>query len=90
MAAAAVELAERYRFKGRVYTTIARWLPAIMFVLFSAITIPPASEGDVEMAILFGLFCLAGTLNLIFNPALRPKNVTRSLEASRRVLTSGD
>lgn len=89
MAVAAIELAESYRRRGRVYATVTRWLPVVMVVVFSSITIPAAIGGDVEMAILFGLFVLGSIGHLVFNPALRPKNIVRSLEASQQVLTPG-
>lgn len=88
-AAAVVELAESYQHRGRVYATFARWLPVATAVLLAAIAIPAAVEGDVPMAIVCALIVLGSLGHLVLNPAVWPKNVARSLEASRRVTSGG-
>jgi len=89
MAAAAIELAESYRGHGRAYATLSRWLPFVTVVVFGAIAIPAAVNGDMAMAVVVVLLILGSVGHLILNPALRPKNVARSLEASKRVVASG-
>lgn len=87
-AAAAAELAESYRGQGRIYTKLMPWLPATAIVVFGAAAIFVAVKGDALQAILYALFVLTNVAHLMFNPALRPQNVARSLEASRRILAS--
>jgi hypothetical protein len=89
MAAAAIELAESYQGHGQTYAALARWLPFVMVAVFSAIAIPAAVDGDVLMTVVVVLLILGSVGHLVFNPALRPKNVARSREASQRILTSG-
>jgi hypothetical protein len=89
MAAAAVELAESYRYRGRVLAAWIRWQPLVMVVVFGAIAIPAAIAGNTGMTIISMLLVLGSVMHLMFNPAIRPKNVARSLEASRRVVMSG-
>jgi hypothetical protein len=86
LAVAAIELAESYRRQGRVYATVTRWMPWVMLVVFGGIAIPAAFQGDVGMTIAYMLLILVCVGDLIFNPVLRPKNVARSLEASRRAV----
>jgi len=89
MAAAAVELAESYQRHGRSYKTLMRWLPAALVVVFSCVALLRAVEGDTLMAIIYASVVLTNIGHLAFNPATRPNNVARSLEASRRVVASG-
>jgi hypothetical protein len=89
MATAAVELAEMYQGRGRTYAALMRWLPAVMAVVFGAATIFVATDGDTLQAILYALIALTNIAHLMLNPATRPKNLVRSLEASKRVVTSG-
>ena len=86
MAVAAVELAESYRGRGRVHAMLIRWAPVAMVVVLGVITISAAVGGDAAMAVFSVLLILGGIGHLMFNPALRPKNVERSLEASRQVV----
>lgn len=90
MTVAAIELAESYQRRGRIYGAVARWLPVAMVIVFGGITIPAAIDGDLAMTILFVLFVVGSVGHLVFNPALRPRNVARSLEESRRSLASGE
>jgi site-specific recombinase len=89
MAAAAVELAESYQGHGQIYAALARWLPFVMMVVFSAIAIPAAVNGDVAMTIGVAVLIVGSVGHLVFNPVLRPKNVARSRKDSQRVLASG-
>lgn len=89
LAAVAVELAESYQHQSRIYRALMRWLPAFTFVGLGYLTVPAAVDGNLEMAILFALILLCAIAHLMFNPATRPKNVGRSLEASRRIIGSG-
>jgi hypothetical protein len=51
-------------------------------------TLPGALDGQVETMI-FVLFIALGVVgNLLLNPWTRPKNVARSMEASKRALAS--
>lgn len=89
MAAAAIELAESYQGHGQFYAALTRWLPFVMAMVFSAISIPAAIDGDVAMTVVVVLIVLGSVGHLVCNPALRPKNVARARKASQRVLAAG-
>jgi hypothetical protein len=50
-----------------------------------ALAILAAADGDALLMSAMALIALTNFAQLAFNPVLRPKNVARSLEASRRV-----
>jgi predicted nucleic acid-binding Zn ribbon protein len=85
MAAAAVELAERYQRKGRNESTLYRFLAIALILVGVALAILAAVEGHALVMGSMALIALTNVGQLVFNPMLRPKNVARSLEASRRV-----
>jgi hypothetical protein len=85
MAAAAVELAERYQRRGRSEPTLYRFLAITLILIGVAFAILAAADGDALLASAMALVALTNVAQLAFNPMLRPKNVVRSLEASRRV-----
>lgn len=89
MAAAAVELGESYRRRDRNNFAWMRWGPTILVIGFGAATIFAVAKGDALMAILDALIVLGWVGHLMFNPMFRPRSVARSLEASKRVITSG-
>lgn len=89
MAAAAVELAESFQSRGRVYATFIRWLPIAVVVLCGAAAIFFTVDGDTRSAILNAVIAVVNITQLALNPMVRPKSVARSLEASRRVIASG-
>jgi hypothetical protein len=90
MAAAAVELAESYQRRGQVATTLARWLPIAVVIGAGAAGVLNAANGEASLAIVMALVVLVNVGHLTLNPMTRPKNVARSLEASRRVSTVGN
>lgn len=85
LAAAAVELAESYRHQGWVQAAFMRWTPVVTAIILSVLTIPAAIGGDLPMAVAFFLVALCSIAYMVFDPAAKPKNVARSLEASRQV-----
>jgi hypothetical protein len=85
MAAAAVELAERYQRKGRGEATLYRFLAIAVILIAVAFAILAAADGNIVSMITTALVALTNAAHLAFNPTFRPKNVARSLEASRRV-----
>ncbi len=89
MAAAAVELAERYQRRGRGDATLYRWLAIALILVGVALAILAAADGDALVTSAMALIALTNVAHLAFNPVLRPKNVARSLEASRRVSVAG-
>ena len=89
MAAAAVELAESYQRKGRGELTLHRFLAVTLIIAGLALAILAAADGDALLMSAMALVALTSVVQLIFNPMLRPKNVARSLEASRRVSAAG-
>jgi hypothetical protein len=89
MAAAAVELAERYQRKGRAEAALYRFLAITLILIGSALAVLAATDGDVLLMSAMALIALTNVGQMVFNPMLRPKNVARSLEASRRVSVAG-
>lgn len=85
MAAAAVELAERYRRRERDEATLHRFLAIALIFVGVVLAILAAADGDALVMSAMALIALTNVAQLAFNPMLRPKNVARSLEASRRV-----
>jgi len=90
MAAAAVELAERYQRKGRNEATLHRFLAIALIVVGVTLAILAATDGDALVMSAMALIALTNVGQLACNPMLRPKNVARSLEASRRVSVAGN
>lgn len=89
MAAAAVELAERYQRKGRDEAALYRFLVVALILVGVALAILAAADGDALLMSAMALIALTNVGQLAFNPMLRPKNVARSLEASKRVSVAG-
>jgi hypothetical protein len=90
MAAATVELAERYQRRERGEATLYRFLAIALILLVGvALAILAAAEGDALLMSAMALIALTNVAHLAFNPLLRPENVARSLEASRRVSVAG-
>jgi hypothetical protein len=89
MATAAVELAERYQRKERGESTLYRFLAIALILVGVALAILAAAEGHALVMSAMALITLTNVAQLAFNPMLRPKNVARSLEASRRVSVTG-
>lgn len=89
MAAAAVELAKRYQRKGRNEATLHRFLAIALIVVGVTLAILAATDGDALVMSAMALIALTNVGQLAFNPMLRPKNVARSLEASRRISAAG-
>lgn len=89
MAAAAVELAERYQRKGRNESTLHRFLAIVLILVGVTLAILAAVDGDTLTMSAMALIALTNVGQLVFNPMLRPKKVARSLEASRRISVAG-
>lgn len=89
MAAAAVELAESYQRRERATPTLFRWLAIALILVAFALGIFAATDGDAPVMIAMALLVLTNVGQLVFNPAARPQNVARSLEASRQVSAAG-
>jgi hypothetical protein len=87
--AAAVELAESYQRKNRTFVTWMRWLPAIMIIFGGIGVVLDALEGDYLGSIFYVLFALIGIVHLMINPVTRPKNMARSLNRSRLIVSAG-
>jgi hypothetical protein len=54
-----------------------------------ALAILAPADGEALVLSAMALIALTNVAQLAFNPLLRPKNVARSLEASRRVSVAG-
>jgi hypothetical protein len=85
MAAAAVELAERYQRREGGTSALFRWLAILLVLAAGGLGVLAALDGDAVLTIAMALIVLTNVAHLTFNPAARPENVTRSLEASRQV-----
>lgn len=85
MAAAAVELAEWHQRKSRHHRAWMRWAPFVLLILAAYPMISDAVGGDMVAAAVAAAAVLGIAFDQAFNPATRPKNMARSLEASRRV-----
>ncbi len=90
MAAAAIELAENCQDRMAAQSALVRRLPVIAGVLLGAAAIYFAIEGDALVAVLNGIAAATNFAQLILNPMFRPRNVARSLQASRQAVASGD
>jgi hypothetical protein len=86
LAAAAVELGESYQDQSRTYAAVMGWSPVFMALGLGWLSGSHAVEGDGTMLILFVAVVLGSTWIFIFDPATRPKNIARCLDASRRVV----
>lgn len=89
MAAAAVELAERYQRRGRGEAVLYRFLAIALILIGAALAILAAADGDALLMGAMALTALTNVGQLVFNPMLRPKSVARSLEASSRLAATG-
>lgn len=85
MAAAAVELAESYQRKEGGTSTLFRWLAIMLALAAGGLVALATVDGDVPVMIAMALIVLTNVGHLALNPAARPQNVARSLEASRQV-----
>ena len=88
MAAAAIELAESYKRQGRTYVALARWLPLFMVVGFGYVTLSQFADGDPSLLFPYSLILVLSAFNTAFNPLAWPKNLSRSLESSRKMVSS--
>lgn len=88
LAAVTLDAAEWYRGHGRALTELYRWLPAVLALSLIVSTLPGALKGQIGMVIFLFVVLLGLFVNLTLNPWARPKNVDRSLDASRKVVAS--
>lgn len=86
LAAITLDAAGRYQTKSRVLAVLFRWWPMVLALFLVIFALPGALDGQVEMVI-FLLFIALGVVgNITLNPWTRPKNVSKSMEASRRIV----
>ena len=92
MAAAAVVMAEDYQHGYRqAFWVGLRWFVLIVTVAASANVVLTFAEGaETAQYISSVLVALTFLVQLLINPKLWPKNVARSLEASRAVVGSDE
>jgi hypothetical protein len=84
MAAAAVELAENYQ-RRRGESPLHRFLAIALILIGAALAIWAVINGDALLTGAMALMALTNVAQLAINPMCRPKNVARSLEASKRI-----
>jgi hypothetical protein len=86
LAAIMLDAAGRYQTESRALAALLGWWPMVLALFIIGFALPGALDGEVEMVILF-LFVVLGVVgNILANPWTRPKNVARSMEASRRIV----
>jgi hypothetical protein len=86
LAAITLEAGGRYQTKSRALAALLGWFPMVLAFSLFVFALPGALDGQVEMVILF-LFVVLGVVGVIMlNPWTRPKNVAKSMEASRRIV----
>lgn len=83
MAGAAVELAESCRRK-RGESPLHRFMAVALVLMSVTLGIVSVIQGDPLLASAMALVALNNAAQLAINPMCRPKNVDRTLEASRR------
>lgn len=88
LAAIMLHAGRRYQIKSRALTALLGWSPVIAGLSLTASALPGAFNGEIEMVALLLLIILGNVANGMLNPWTRPKNVARSIEASRRVLAA--
>jgi hypothetical protein len=86
LAAVTLEVGEHYQAQGAVRAKVMRWSPIVFSLFFAFFTLPGALDGEVWKVTLFVLIVVGFIGNLMLNPSTRPKNVAKSMEASRRVV----
>src|SRR4051812_8161662 len=85
LAVAAVELAGKYQRQSASTTAFMRWAPAFIILSSAILMISAIDRGDNLLLIGSALVVLGHIAQYAFNPATRPKNTARALEASTRV-----
>lgn len=90
LAAITLDAAERYQTRSRALSALFRWLPIALAFSLIVPSLFGALDGRVEMVIVFLLGALGLVGNLMLNPWTRPRNVARSLKASRDVVSQAN
>lgn len=85
LAAAAIDLAESYQRKSRFELAAIRWSPMILILIAACGITLNLADGIQFQLILYTFWALMGVGGVIFIPGTRPKSMTRSLEASKRI-----
>lgn len=88
-AGAAVELAERYQRRSGLQSSWMPLLTAALALGFGVLAVVNAIQDDALMAIFYGLIVVGHIGQFMLNPATRPQQTARALEASRRVAAMG-
>lgn len=83
-AALTLDVGERYQAQRPIRAAVMRWGPMAFSLFFAAFALLGILNGEIGYAILFALIVLGFIGNLMLNPASRPKNVARSVDASRQ------
>ena len=86
LATAAFELGESYQRQSRAYTAVIRWSRVLGTLSLGWISASHAAEGNRAMLILCVVIVLSSVWVFSFDPATRPKNIVRAMEASKRML----
>lgn len=81
LAAVALEVGESYQAQRPLRAAAMRWAPSAFALFFGAFALSGALDGEIGYAILLAIIVLGFIGNLMLNPATRPKNVARSVEA---------
>ena len=81
LAAVALEVGESYQAQRPIRAAVMRWVPMAFALFFAAFALLGALDGELGYVILLVVIALGFIGNLMLNPASRPKNVARSVEA---------
>jgi len=88
LAAATLNVAGSYQARSRVLSALLGWFPVVLATSLIVFALPGALDGQVEKVILLAFIVLGLIVNVLFNPWTRPRNVVKSMEASRRIIDS--
>jgi len=88
LAAITLEAAGHFRSQNRVKARVFRWVPIVLALCLAVGALPDAVEGQVGVVFFLVFILLSVVANFMLNPWTRPKNVAKSMEASRRAVAS--
>lgn len=81
LAAVTLEVGESYQAQRPIRAAAMRWAPMAFALFFAAFALLGTLDGEIGYVILLAVIVSGFVANLMLNPACRPKNVARSVEA---------
>ena len=86
VAAITLETAKHYQVQSRVLAGFLRWWPVVLALPLVLLALPDATAGQPGMMAFLLFIALGVAANFMLNPWTRPKNVVKSMEASRQIV----